>query len=413
MRKTSSKTGASPEAHSAATFRAATRFTPSPVIECCYALAHVCDEQRDTAVHSAWSDAARRKLSPGFWRRYEQVGAWPLAWTVVPDLLENFDESCSIEALVTRLKTAEPRELATHFLAGVLHPLPLVRSVVSGELTLRAAVGRAPPVHREWLLFAGLYPFDETAPVARMLQQALDVPRRVGQSLAAMLEEFWSTVFAGTWQLLKPQYEQSVAEKARLQAGCTPQRLADELRLRVEINLSKGYLQAVRGGYRLPLSRLGTAWMVPSAFNVRHLWHVLPARGKQDALFPYFDPSIDIGIAKSADRQHRRRADPQFDPALVFRALADTARYSMVLLLGTSPRTATELGERLSLSKGTISHHVHILREAGLVTRVVEGNTMLLQLNRSTLEQLSAETLRAVESGTGVAARKQKVSRSK
>jgi ArsR family transcriptional regulator, arsenate/arsenite/antimonite-responsive transcriptional repressor len=401
------KTSGDREAAAAAAFRAATRFAPSPLIECCYALAHVCDEQRDGSVHGAWSAAARRRLSPGFWRRFEQIGAWPKVWSVVPDLLQDFDASCSVEALAKRLDAMAPGELATQLVAGILHPLPLVREVVSGKLTLRAAVGKAPALHREWLLFAGLYPFDEAAPVSRMLEQALKAPRSVGQSLVAMLEEFWSAVFYSTWQLARPQYEQSVAQKARLQAGCTPQRLADELRLRVEFNLSKSYLQAVRGGYRLPFSRLGTAWMIPSAFNVHHLWHVLPAHGKQDALFPYFDPSIDIGVAKAADR-HGRQADPQIDPALVFRALADTARYSIVLLLGASPRTATELGELLSLSKGTVSHHVHILREAGLVTRVLEGSTMMLQLNRSTLEQLSAEALRAIDSGARVGTRSRK-----
>ena len=402
------KTSREREAEATAAFRAATRFAVSPLIECCYALAHVCDEQRDDSVHGAWSAAARRRLSPGFWRRFEQIGAWPRVWTVVPDLLQDFAESHPVETLATRLEAMEPAELATQLLAGVLHPLPLARAVVSGELSLHAAVGKAPALHREWLLFAGLYPFDEAAPVSRMLQQAVKAPRRVGQLLAAMLEEFWSTVFNSTWQLVSPQYEHSVARSGRLQAGCTPQRLADELRLRVEINLSKGYLQAVRGGYRLPFSRLGTAWMIPSAFNVHHLWHVLPAHGKQDALFPYFDPSIEIGVASAADRHVRQQADPRFDPALVFRALADTARYSMVLLLGTSRRTATELGELLSLSKGTVSHHVHILREAGLVTRALEGSAMLLELNRSTLEQLSAETLRAIDSGARVGARRRK-----
>lgn len=403
-----SKTRAGAEQQALAAFRAATRFAPAPLIECCYALAHMCDEQRDGSVHGAWSQAARRRVSPGFWRSFAELGAWPKVWTVLPDLLENFDEARTVEALATRLQALEPRELATQLLAGVLHPLPLVRAVVSGELTLRAAVGKAPAVHREWLMFAGLYPFDEAAPVTQMLQRALDEPSRVGQRLAAMLQEFWSSVFSGTWQLALPQYERSVAEKARLLAACTPQRFADELRLRIEIDLSKGYLQAVRGGYRLPLSRLGTAWMIPSAFNVHHLWHVLPARGKHDALFPYFDPSIEVGIANATARHARHEADPQFDPALVFRALADTARYSMVLLLGSAPRTATEIGELLSLSKGTVSHHMHILREAGLVTRALEGNTMLVQLNRGAIERLSAETLRAIDTGTRARARSRK-----
>lgn len=393
---------------SAASFRAALRFAASPLIECCYALARVCDDAPDVSLHGGWTSAARRRLSPAFWRRLRATASWSRTWCVVPDLLEDFAPEWPVERLASRLRAVRPTDFAIRFLGSVLHPLPLVRRVVARELSLHAAVGKAPAVHREWLLFSGLYPFDPDSPVAQTLQQALDDPRRFGESVAALLEEFWSTVFRDTWQFARPQYARSAAEKARLQVACTPQQLADELRLRVEVNLRRGYLQAVRGGYRLPLSRLGSAWMIPSAFNVHHFWHVLESRHEDHALFPYFDPGIELGIVGPGERSARRAEEEGFDPALVFRALADSARYSMVLLLGATPRTATELGQALSLSKGTVSHHVHILREAGVVTRSLEGSATLLQLNRATLERLSVETLRAIDTGSAVGSRRTK-----
>lgn len=391
-----------------AALRAATRFAPSAVIECCYSLAYVSDDAREETLHGAWTNAARHRLSLAFWRKFRAMGAWPRIWSVVPDLLGDVAPSDSMDQAFERLTALPASEFAAEFVGGVLHPRRLIRRLVKGELSLEEAVGKASALHREWLLFSGLYPFDAESPVARTLQQALDSPRRFRQSLVELLEEFWSTVFRGTWRVAQPSYERSAVEKARLQAACDPQQLADELRLRVEIDLEKGFIAAVRGGYRLPLTQLRTAWMIPSAFNVHHFWHVLESRGKATAVFPYFDPAIELGIVAPRARDSRRLTESRFDPALVFRALADTARYSMVLLLGAAPRTATELSRLLSLSKGTVSHHVHILREAGVVSRSLDGNVMLLTLDRQVLEQLSAETLRVIDHGSSLEAREAK-----
>jgi DNA-binding transcriptional ArsR family regulator len=380
----------------------ATRFAAAPVIECCYALAHLCEQERVASLHAAWTEAARRKLSPSFWRRFGDAGAWPRIWTVLPDLLDDFDPELSPERFAAQLTSMAPRDFARRIVGGVIHPASLVQAVTRGKLSLRAAVAKASAVHREWLLYSGLYPFDAETPVARTLQLALDSPERLSEALAGMLKEFWVAAFANTWRHAQPQYQQSIAQKQRLQLACTPQRFADELRLRIEIVDGK-YLQAVRGGYRLPFSQIGTMWMLPSAFNTQHFWHVLTSGGREHPLFPYFDPSIDIGIDAPEARVARREVQPPLDPAQIFRALADPARYSMMLLVGAMPRTATELGQLLALSKGTVSHHVHIMKEAGLMTQSREQNTLVLRLNTAAIERLSAETLRAIESGTHAA----------
>lgn len=376
-----------------------TRFAASPLIECCYALAHLCEQHPTRALHAAWTEAARRKLSPAFWRSFQMAGAWARIWTVVPDLLDEFDPAQSPERFAGQLSVMGSAEFARRIISGVVHPDALVQQITSGKLSLRAAVAKASPTHREWLLYCGLYPFDAGAPVARMLQLALDDPQQLGEAVGAMLSEFWMTTFATTWRHAQVQYAQSIAEKQRMQIACSPQQFADDLRLRIEI-VENRYLQAVRGGYRLPFSRIGTVWMVPSAFNTQHFWHVLSSDGSEHALFPYFDPAIDIGLDAANDRVARRDLEPSLDPAQVFRALADPARYSMMLLLGAMSRTATELAQQLSLSKGTVSHHVHIMREAGLVTQSRERNAVLLRLNSASIERLSTETLKVIDSAS-------------
>ena len=62
-------------------------------------------------------------------------------------------------------------------------------------------------------------------------------------------------------------------------------------------------------------------------------------------------------------------------------------------MLATAPRTAADLCRALEMSRPTMSHHVHALREAGLLDELREGGGVLLTLRREVLEQLSAATI--------------------
>ncbi|MFC6597012.1 winged helix-turn-helix domain-containing protein [Kitasatospora paranensis] len=62
-----------------------------------------------------------------------------------------------------------------------------------------------------------------------------------------------------------------------------------------------------------------------------------------------------------------------------FKALGHPVRHRMVNVLRQRPATLRQLAEALGLTKGTIAHHVRILREAGFVrlsgTKQVRGGT--------------------------------------
>jgi DNA-binding transcriptional ArsR family regulator len=65
--------------------------------------------------------------------------------------------------------------------------------------------------------------------------------------------------------------------------------------------------------------------------------------------------------------------------AAQFKALGHPARHRLVNVLRQRPATLRQLAETLGLAKGTLSYHVRVLREAGLVhlaeTRHVRGGT--------------------------------------
>ena len=71
-----------------------------------------------------------------------------------------------------------------------------------------------------------------------------------------------------------------------------------------------------------------------------------------------------------------------------FRALADETRRRILEYLRTGPRTSGEIAAQFHSSWPTISRHLAVLREAGLVTVERQGATMLYELNMTVLDDM-------------------------
>jgi DNA-binding transcriptional ArsR family regulator len=71
---------------------------------------------------------------------------------------------------------------------------------------------------------------------------------------------------------------------------------------------------------------------------------------------------------------------------LTFRALSDRTRRSMIHALARGEaRSASELGRRFRSAQPTISKHLKVLEQAGLVERRIEGRVHRFQLRRQPL----------------------------
>ncbi len=72
----------------------------------------------------------------------------------------------------------------------------------------------------------------------------------------------------------------------------------------------------------------------------------------------------------------------------VFRALADQTRRDILDLLRKGPRTSGEIAAGFDSSWPTISRHLSVLREAGLVTTDRRGQEIHYELSTSVLEDV-------------------------
>ena len=76
------------------------------------------------------------------------------------------------------------------------------------------------------------------------------------------------------------------------------------------------------------------------------------------------------------------------DLDLTFHALADGTRRSMIRALARGEtRSAGELGRHFHSAQPTISKHLKVLEQAGIVERKVEGRVHQFRLRRKALEQ--------------------------
>jgi len=79
-------------------------------------------------------------------------------------------------------------------------------------------------------------------------------------------------------------------------------------------------------------------------------------------------------------------ARPALD--LTFHALADATRRSMIHALANGEtRSASELGRQFRSAQPTISKHLKVLEEAGILERKVEGRLHQFRLRRKALAQ--------------------------
>ena len=70
------------------------------------------------------------------------------------------------------------------------------------------------------------------------------------------------------------------------------------------------------------------------------------------------------------------------------KALADPTRRKILEMLKKGPMTAGQLGRQFDMTGATVSHHLSILKKAGLVHDEKKGTYIFYEINTSVMEDL-------------------------
>jgi DNA-binding transcriptional ArsR family regulator len=83
-------------------------------------------------------------------------------------------------------------------------------------------------------------------------------------------------------------------------------------------------------------------------------------------------------------------AEPVTDLDLALRALADASRRAILTAIRSEPRPVGLIAEEVGLSQQTTSHHLGVLRAAGLATGTRDGTRHLFAVNTDGLAAVRA-----------------------
>jgi ArsR family transcriptional regulator len=73
----------------------------------------------------------------------------------------------------------------------------------------------------------------------------------------------------------------------------------------------------------------------------------------------------------------------------LFKALNDQTRREILEILKNGDLSAGEIADRFSISKPSISHHLDLLKQAGLVDTLKEGQFIYYSLNTTVVDEVA------------------------
>jgi DNA-binding transcriptional ArsR family regulator len=76
-----------------------------------------------------------------------------------------------------------------------------------------------------------------------------------------------------------------------------------------------------------------------------------------------------------------------------FRALGDPTRREILRLLRDGPKTSGEIADRFPTSWPTVSRHLAVLRDAGLILSERNGQQIVYELNTTVFQDLVEQVL--------------------
>lgn len=378
----------------------------TPRFDVFYAL-HALASEAPTPLES-WKENAARRLPRDFARAARRIAPIPIFWPLLADALQGTPGAMTFDDVLSTLSAMPVNELKANILGGMFHDRATVEALLTRKRTLRQVLTDEHHPDSDLLSHFGLRPYNAQSAAAGAMSNLLSDAVSYRDELSLVLQKFRQSAFGADWSSLEPVLR---TDASRLKARGEENSIADlaaELRLPAIFDENSGVMRT-KSGTVVKLRQIERCYLVPSAFNTRRWWAKYETTGERLTLyFPIWTGAAAANAlsragssAQTAPRVAARARTPVVNAEAVFRALGDTTRYAIASILARSPTSSADLSRTLKVSKPTITHHVHALRSAGLITEKMDGGSSLLSLNRDTLAALSEAAIQDLYSSTG------------
>ncbi|HEY3133811.1 MAG TPA: winged helix-turn-helix domain-containing protein [Gemmatimonadaceae bacterium] len=354
-----------------------------------------------------WKEKALRRLSPDFDRVAKRIAPLPIFWPLLADAIQSAPGEISFEEVLSTIREIKVEDLKRNILCGIFHDRATVDALINGKNALKQILLQENLPSAELLTHFGLKPYNAASPASpasRAINTLLSNPESYRDDLAVVLERFWTTGFRRDWAALEPSLRSESFRMRDLEEERSASELASELNLPVTFDDGAKEIRP-KSGSAIAYDRVDRCFIVPSAFNTRRLWAKYETSSRRVTLYLPITQDVAIANQLAADEFTGRGmsvpARTTINAESVFRALGDTTRYAIASILARTPTTSAELARSLKVSKPTITHHVHALRSAGLITETPSRGSTRLSLSRDTVAALSGAAVEQLFSSTG------------
>jgi DNA-binding transcriptional ArsR family regulator len=391
-------------------------FAATPRFDVFYALYTL--SSTTSTVLDPWKEKALARVPREFEREAKRVAPLPIFWPLLADAIQSVPGEVTFDEMLSSIRAMPAEELQRNVLSGIFHDRNTVDTLVAREKSLTQMLAAENLPGGELLRHFGLRPYKQSSPSASAIGLLLSKPKSFRDELTQVLKRFWLTGFHDDWSALEPELRAESFRMSDLREERSPGDLARELNLPVAFDDDAREIRP-RAGAAIGYDRIDRCYMIPSAFNARRWWAKYETKAQRVTL--YFPITTESGAPNALGEESRKRRGghialgnesenrrdlPAKRPGAinaesVFRALGDTTRYAIASILARTPTTSAELARSLKVSKPTITHHIHALRSAGLISEIPSGASTKLALSRDTVAALSGAAVEQLFSSTG------------
>lgn len=335
-----------------------------------------------------WRREMQRRLTPRIRATLAKVAPSPLIWPLLADALRESHPAPGFTEMIADLRGMADVAFQRAVLNGVFKTPNAVENLLRGDTTLAKTVAVEAATRERLLSLLGLYPFARGNRVTSAFERIVKDPAQYRDEVVNVIGSFWAAGFAESWGILEPQMRERAKGLRMVAQRDGAQDFARSSGLPIVID--NAGVRGLRSNSGVPISAVAEIHVIPSAFNTANLWAAYAdAKGKTR----FFIPLLDTTLAPDTRMV--------INPSMVFGALGDVTRYAIASTIARKPMTSVDLARAFSVSKPTISHHVQLLRSAGLLEETHTETGTLLALNRRVLERASGAAAREMFSDEG------------